>query len=379
MTHDAVRDRVAVVRLMLEEFRSYRALRLDVDSRPVVLTGPNGAGKTNILEALSFLAPGRGLRRAKLDEVARREGGPGVAWSVAARLDIAGGTLDIGTGREPESERRAVRVNGEPAKSQAALAELVGLIWLTPAMDRLFGEGAGGRRRFLDRLVMGLDPGHARRASAYEHSLRERARLMAEGRRDDAWLAALEDTMAREGTGIAAARRAWAARLDEACRERVGPFPAAAVALDGTVEDWLAAEGEEEVRARFARALAEARPRDAVAGGATVGPHRSDLLLRHADRDLPVAQCSTGEQKAVLVRLLLAQARVQRAVRGQAPMMLLDEVAAHLDEERRAALFDELSALPGQSWLTGTDAAAFAPFGGRAQVFRLDAGAIRPV
>ncbi len=226
---------------------------------------------------------------------------------------------------------------------------------------------------------MGLDPGHARRSAAYEHSLRERARLLAEGRRDDAWLAALEEAMAREGTKIAAARRGWAMRLDGACRDRVGPFPAAGVKVEGAVEDWLVTEGEEQVRVRFARALAEARPRDAASGGATVGPHKSDLLLRHADRDLPAAQCSTGEQKAVLVRLLLAQARVQRAERGQAPIMLLDEVAAHLDEERRAALCDELAALPGQSWLTGTDAAAFAPFGGRAQIFRLDAGAVEPV
>ena len=379
MTEGAGRDGVAVVRLMLEQFRSYPSLRLEVDPRPVVLTGPNGAGKTNILEALSFLAPGRGLRRARLEDVARREAGGGAAWAVAARLAFAAGPLDIGTGREPGSERRTVRIAGEPAKSQAALAEVVSLVWLTPAMDRLFGEGAGGRRRFLDRLVLGLDPAHARRSAAYEHGLRERARLLAEGRRDDAWLAALEARMAREGVGIAAARIEWAGKLDAACRERVGPFPAAEVMVDGVIEGWMASVSQDEAEARFAAALGEGRARDAVAGGAALGPHRSDLVLRHADRDLAVGQCSTGEQKAVLVRLLLAQARVRRAERGQAPLMLLDEVVAHLDAERREALFDELAALPGQSWLTGTDAALFAPLAGRAQMFRLDAGALAPV
>ena len=375
MTERAGRDGVAVVRLMLEEFRSYPSLRLEVDPRPVVLTGPNGAGKTNILEALSFLAPGRGLRRARLDDVARREAGEGAAWAVAARLDLAAGALDIGTGREAGSERRTVRISGEPAKSQSALAEVVSLVWLTPSMDRLFGDGAGGRRRFLDRLVLGLDAAHARRSAAYEHSLRERARLLSDGRTDDEWLTALERTMAREGVAIAAARIAWAARLDAACRERVGPFPAASVALEGVIETWLATIPEDEAEARFAAALADSRSRD----GATIGPHRSDLLLSHVDRNLPVEQCSTGEQKAVLVRLLLAQARVRRAERGQAPLMLLDEVVAHLDEERREALFDELAALPGQSWLTGTDAALFAPLAGRAQMFRLEAGALAPV
>jgi DNA replication and repair protein RecF len=364
---------------MLEEFRSYPSLRLEVDSRPVVLTGPNGAGKTNILEALSFLAPGRGLRRARLDDVARREAGEGAPWAVAARLDLAAGPLDIGTGREANSERRTVRISGEPAKSQSALAEVVSLVWLTPSMDRLFGDGAGGRRRFLDRLVLGLDAAHARRSAAYEHALRERARLLAEGRSDDDWLAALECTMAREGVAIAAARRAWASRLDAACRERVGPFPAASVALEGVIETWLATISGDEAEARFASALAEARGRDGAAGGSTIGPHRSDLRLGHVDRALPVEQCSTGEQKAVLVRLLLAQARVRLAERGQGPLMLLDEVVAHLDEERREALFDELAALPGQSWLTGTDAALFAPLGARAQMFRLEAGALAPV
>ena len=384
MTPDAVRDRVAVVRLMLEEFRSYRALRLEVDPRPVVLTGANGAGKTNILEALSFLAPGRGLRRARLDEVTRRptESSAGASWAVAAKLEQPAGLLDIGTGREAGSERRTVRINGEAQKSQAALAEVVSLVWLTPSMDRLFSEGASGRRRFLDRLVMGLDPAHARRSVAYEHAMRERARLLGDDSqgRDEAWLATLEGRMAEEGVAIAVARLAWAQRLDAACRERVGPFPAAALAVEGAVEGWLAAgQDEDAVRDRFAKALSDARQRDAGAGVTTIGPHRSDLLLRHADRDLPAEQGSTGEQKAVLVRVLLAQARVQKAQRGQAPMLLLDEVVAHLDEERRAALFDELAALPGQSWLTGTDAALFAPLGARAQMFRLEDSTLHPV
>jgi DNA replication and repair protein RecF len=368
---------LAVVRLTLSDFRCYSFLRLEADPRPVVLTGANGAGKTNILEALSFLAPGRGLRRARLAEVARRDAGSDAPWAVAARLERpADATMDrsaveIGTGRDAGSERRLVRIDGQPARSQAALSEVTSTLWLTPAMDRLFSDGAAGRRRFLDRLVLGLDPGHAARASAYEHSLRERARLLKGGRFDPAWLGVLEDRMAEGGVAMAEARRETVARLNEACAQGTGPFPAAQLAVAGTVEDSLASLDRTDASAKLRNALAAARRGDAESGGAAVGPHRSDLLVRHGDKNEPAEHCSTGEQKAVLVAIVLGQARIQADLRGLPPILLLDEVTAHLDRTRRAALFDELCALKAQSWLTGTDESLFAELEERGQFFRV--------
>ncbi|WP_142850602.1 DNA replication/repair protein RecF [Telmatospirillum sp. J64-1] len=367
---------LAVRRLTLTDFRCYPFLRLDTESRPVVLTGANGAGKTNLLEALSLLTPGRGLRRAKLSEMARQAAGEGAPWAVAAVLcrPAMGGGVDeteIGTGREAGTERRVVRIDGQPARTQSALAEILSVVWLTPSMDRLFQESASGRRRFLDRLVYGLDPAHAGRVNAYEHALRERARLLKTGG-DPQWLAVLEETMALRGVEIAAARRDWVGRLDQACRAGIGPFPAAGLELSGMVERWLEDEPGEEVVRRLQAFFATSRRRDSEAGGAADGPHRTDLAVRHRPKDMPAGLCSTGEQKALLVSIVLAQARVQAELRGAAPLMLLDEVVAHLDETRRNALFDELCALGAQSWLTGTDAALFAGFGSRAQFFRVD-------
>lgn len=367
--------RTAVRRLTLSDFRCYERLRLETEPSPVVLFGPNGAGKTNLLEALSFLTPGRGLRRARLSEAGRSlEDGSNAPWAVAAVLEGPRGRMDVGTGREPGSERRSVRLDGQSAKP-GDLAEIVSALWLTPAMDRLFIEGAGGRRRFLDRLVLGLDARHAGRAAAYEHAMRERTRLLKAGGADPSWLAALEEGMAGHGVAVAEARRQGVARLDEACREGVGPFPAARLALAGEVEGWLAEAAPEDVEQRFRAALRAARGRDEAAGAATLGPHRTDLQVRHGAKDMPVGQCSTGEQKAVLVAIVLAQARVQTALRGQAPLMLLDEVVAHLDSIRRTALFDELAGLEAQSWMTGTDEQLFDGFQDRAQFFRVaDAG-----
>ncbi len=372
---------LAVRRLALTEFRCYARLRLETDARPVVLTGPNGAGKTNLLEALSFLAPGRGLRRATLAEAGRRGAGDGT-WAVAAVLDGPGGRVELGTGREAGSERRAVRIDGRPAKP-GALGAIASALWLTPAMDRLFCEGAGGRRRFLDRLAFGLEAGHAAEAGAYDHAMRERTRLLkaardGSGRADPAWLAALEDAMARHGIAVAAARRRTVVALDQACQTGIGPFPAARLALAGEVESWLDQGAPAEAEERLRVVLARARARDAAAGVATQGPHRTDLKVRHAAKDVPVGQCSTGEQKAVLVSIVLAQARVQTERRGLAPLLLLDEVVAHLDETRRTALFDELSGLTAQSWMTGTDESLFAGFGERAQFLRVADASVHP-
>ena len=377
VTAPALSPRLAVRRLTLADFRSYGHMRLETDSRPVILTGANGAGKTNLLEALSFLAPGRGMRRAALSDLARRDA-PSPAWAVAAVVDGPAGRVDIGTGRDAGAERRAIRVDGQPAKA-ATLAGLVSALWLTPAMDRLFIEGAGGRRRFLDRLVLGQDEGHAARSGAYEHAMRERSRLLRAGRADNAWLAALEDAMARHGIAVALARRGAVARLDGACRDgSVGAFPAAHLSLAGEVEEWLDSQSEAQAEDRLRGALSRVRARDAAAGGATIGPHRSDLVVRHGGKNLPAGQCSTGEQKAVLVSIVLAQARVRTRLSGLAPLLLLDEVVAHLDETRRLALFDELAGLNAQSWMTGTDESLFAGFGARAQFFRVADATVHP-
>ncbi|HSK40983.1 MAG TPA: DNA replication/repair protein RecF, partial [Arenibaculum sp.] len=316
------RGALAVVRLTLTRFRGYEHLRLDVGRRPVVLTGPNGAGKTNLLEALSFLAPGRGLRSARLAEVERIGCAPGAGWAVAARVETPAGPVDLGTGSgtgsstgtaggegqaaERRPERRVVRVDGQPVRGQVALAEHAAVVWLTPQMDRLFLEGPGGRRRFLDRLVFGFDPAHAGRLSRYETALRERARLLRDGAGDAAWLGALENEMATTGVAVSAARRDMATRLQAAVDQGSGPFPQAEIEVVGTVEGWLEAGPALAVEDDLRRRLAEARRHDAESGGAAVGPHRSDLAVRHRAKDMPAGLCSTGEQKALLVSLVLA-------------------------------------------------------------------------
>jgi len=382
----------AVRRITLTDFRNYGALRLEVDARPVVLTGPNGAGKTNLLEALSFLAPGRGLRRAKLGQVVRgaalaagEAAGPDDgAWAVAARLETPDGPVDIGTAREvvrgpdgsQEGERRIVRIDGKTAKGQGDLARHLSLAWLTPEMDRLFLESSGGRRRFIDRLVYGFVPDHAARVSAYERAMRERSRLLREGRGDASWLSALESQMAEAAVAIAAARRDLIGRLNLASEAGIGPFPRPDATMEGTVEDWLVDGPALAIEDRFRALLEESRRRDAEAGGAAAGPHRSDLVVTHVERGMPAAQCSTGEQKALLIALVLATARLQALDRGAAPILLMDEVVAHLDEIRRAALFDELVALGAQAWLTGTDRALFRTLDERAQFLDVAAGAV---
>jgi DNA replication and repair protein RecF len=360
--------RVAVRRLALTDFRGYASLRLEVDPRPVVLTGPNGAGKTNLLEAISFLAPGRGLRRARLGEVDRIGAGP---WAVVARLDAARGAVEIRTAhvREGEGGRRSVHIDGGDVASQAALAETLGVVWLTPAMDRLFQNGAAERRRFLDRLVLSGDPAHATRLARYAHVLRQRAKLLRAGRFDPAWLGGLERQAAAAGVAIAAARRHSVRGLSAARIDPPDGFPTLDLALAGQVEEWLAERPALEVEERFAEALAQSRRQDAESGGAAIGPHRSDLLVSdHASGRL-AGDCSTGQQKALLVSLVLAEARLRAAAGERQPVLLLDEVAAHLDQTRRAALVEALDALGAQAWLTGTDAATFAPLGARAQFF----------
>jgi DNA replication and repair protein RecF len=339
-------------RLVLTDFRNHADLALTTGPGFVVLTGDNGAGKTNILEAVSLLAPGRGLRRASLGEMAR-QGGPG-GFGVAATL--ADDTV-IATGAQPPAiERRVVRVNGAAAAA-TALAEWLTILWLTPAMDRLFAAAAGERRRFLDRLALALAPAHAVHSNRYEAAMRARNRLLAEDRpADPEWLSALEVQMAEHGAAIDAARRdtvsALAVRLADAPE---GPFARAGLALEG----WS------DVGGTLAADLARGRWRDAAAGRALVGPHRSDLAVTHLGKDQPAALCSTGEQKALLLGLILAHADLVTERTGRTPLLLLDEVAAHLDPSRRAALFDRLAG-KGQIWMTGTEPALFAEVGGAA-------------
>ena len=371
---------IAVSRLMLTNFRCFAHAALSVDARPVVLTGPNGAGKTSVLEALSLLAPGPGLRGARLADIARREAAEGAGWAVAAEVEGFQGPASIGTGAVPGEPRRAVRIDGRPAKGQAALAEVISALWLTPSMDRMFSDGTGSRRRFFDRLVFGFDPGHASRLSAYERAMRERARLLRDGAGagavDPAWLGALESRMAENGVAVAAARRTTVRALAADLAQGAGPFPGAIVGFDGGVEALLDDMPALDAEAHIAAALAASRGHDARAGGASQGPHRSDLAVRHKASGAPAAQCSTGEQKALLIAVVLATARLQARLRGAAPLLLLDEVAAHLDGDHRAALADEIALLGAQAWLTGADRASFAPFAARAQYVTVEAATV---
>ncbi len=366
-----------LARLTLTAFRSYAALELPLDARPVVLTGANGAGKTNLLEALSLLAPGRGLRRARLGELARL--GSEQGWAVAAEIMTPDGPRQLGTGRDPEqapgaAERRVLRLDGRNERSQARLTELLDVVWLTPQMDGLWRDGSSERRRFLDRLVFGFDPAHAGRVLGYETALRERARLLTERRGDPAWLTALEAEMAERAVAIAAARRDLVGRLAAACAAALGPFPRAGLALSGDAESWLESASALEVEDRLKEAWHQGRGRDAETGGAGLGPHRSDLRATHLAKAMPAELCSTGEQKSLLVSVVLAHARLVQLARGRSGLLLLDEVAAHLDAARRDALFETLLGLGAQAWLTGTESELFAELGANAQHFHVADG-----
>ncbi len=366
--------------LTLTDFRSYERTELETGGGSVFLFGPNGAGKTNLLEAISLLSPGRGLRGSLIAELGRRAPGEamGRSWSVSALVRTGEQDARIGTGVETAgAARRIVRIESETVPP-GRLADYLRPIWLTPAQDRLFLDGASERRRFFDRLVFAAEPAHAAHATAYERALRERSRLLAEPGPDPAWLAALEVQMAESGALMAAAR----ARTLEALQAEVDaraerPFPQAGLSLTGEWETLAATAGVQaaEIQARLASALERARERDAAAGRALTGPHRGDLAVIHRDKDRPAAECSTGEQKALILNLVLAQAaRLSRAESPPNPILLLDEAAAHLDARRRAGLFDEIEALGLQAFLTGVDEQLFDDLKGRARGVRVDAG-----
>ena len=368
-------------RLTLSNFRSYRAASLTIDAQLAVLVGPNGAGKTNLIEAISFLAPGRGLRRATLDEVAFVEGDG--SWAVAAELEGALGLATLGTGITQSADEAALtrkcRIDGEAVSSAAAFADHVGIVWLTPAMDGLFSGPASERRRFLDRLVLAVDGTHSARVNALERSLRSRNRLLEQPNPDAHWLDAIEHETAEVAIAVAAARAETVRRLAAALarnRDPASPFPWAGIALDGWIENALMEQPATEVEDRYRAVLRENRARDAAAGRTTDGTHLTDLEVLYGPKGIAAAQASTGEQKALLIGLVLAHAGLVAEMTRLAPLLLLDEVVAHLDPGRRAALFDALAVLDTQVWMTGADPAPFADVATRAQVFTVSPGRV---
>lgn len=374
-----------ISRLVLTDFRNHARLTLSLDPRPVVLAGPNGAGKTNVLEAVSLLAAGQGLRRAAYADLSRQQGGGG--WAVAATVQTDAGPVEIGTGLDPsrpESARagRIVRINGEPQGGSGALAGLVEMAWLLPAMDGLFTGAASDRRRFLDRLVLGFDAGHASRSGQFERAMRQRNRLLEDGVRDPARFSGLERIMAETGVAIAAARVAAINGIIEVIgarriRDPEAAFPWASLSLAGTLEAALVQDAAVDVEDRYLAMLANGRERDRMAGRTLEGPHRSDLVVGHGPKAMPADASSTGEQKALLIGLILAHAELLADQRGgAAPILLLDEVAAHLDSRRRAGLFAELLRLGTQAWLTGTDRQPFEALLNDAQFVPVEENAI---
>ena len=373
-------------RLTLSNFRSYHAAQVRLDrAGPVVLTGANGAGKTNLIEAISLLAPGRGLRRATMEELAFSEGDG--AWAISAEIEGMLGLATLGTGIDPPAGEeltptRKCRIDRESVGSATAFADHLRVVWLTPAMDPLFNGPASERRRFLDRLVLAVDAQHSSRVAALERSLRSRNRLLEDSPGDSHWLDAVEHETAEVAVAVAAARAETAKRLSaalEASRDNAREFPQAQIALQGWMEQLLPDHSAIEIEDRYRALLKDSRVRDAAAGRTLDGPHLSDLVVTHAGKNIPAADASTGEQKALLIRLVLAHAELIKQMTGFAPLLLLDEVVAHLDPSRRAALYDALSLLGAQVWMTGADPAAFGDIVGRAQVFLVRGGMVEQV
>jgi DNA replication and repair protein RecF len=374
--------RPAVRRLQLTDFRSYPSLDLAVDAPMVVLTGDNGAGKTNLLEALSFLTAGRGLRRPELAECASSQGAGG--WAVSVDLDTDQGTVRLGTGIDPPNGNglaRRFRIDREPVTSIKSFADHVRVVWLTPAMERLFAGSAGDRRRFLDRLVLAVDSEHGTRVAALERALRNRNRLLEDfnHRPDAKWLDAVEREIAELAVAVAAARHETVSRLSvliDAMPAEAEAFPLPTLALEGEIEPLVGIRPALEVEDHYRMILREQRSRDASAGRTLIGPHASDLNVRFAAKALDAAQASTGEQKALLITIVLAHARLVADMSGIAPIILLDEIAAHLDPARRIALYEALSTLRAQVWMTGADPLAFADVPADTQMLRVTPGSV---
>jgi DNA replication and repair protein RecF len=368
-------------RLTLTHFRNYRVAGLATQSDMVVLVGPNGAGKTNCLEAISFLAPGRGLRRATLEDVADNQGDG--SWAVSAEVEGALGLATLGTGidaprGDTSSTTRRCRIDRESVGSAAAFGDHLRMVWLTPSMDGLFAGAASERRRFFDRLVLAIDSEHSSRVSALERALRSRNRLLEVRNYDDHWCDAIERETAELAVAVAATRGQTAMKLAAMLRARgqASAFPSAEIALDGWMENALLSEPATSVEDRYRQILRDARVRDAAAGRTLDGPHLTDLQVIYAPKNMPARDASTGEQKALLIGLVLAHATLVAEMTGIIPLLLLDEIVAHLDPGRRAALFGELAKLGAQVWLTGADPAAFGEIGASGEIFNVESGRI---
>jgi DNA replication and repair protein RecF len=367
-----------VRRLTLSNFRNYRAATLEADTKPIVLYGPNGAGKTNLLEAISFLAPGRGLRRATLEEVAFQEGDG--SWAVAAEVEGALGLATLGTGIEAVPEegataQRKCRIDREPVASAAAFADYLRVVWLVPAMDSLFVGAPSERRRFLDRLALAVDPEHTGRVNALDRALRSRNRLLAEIRPDPHWLDAVEHETAELAVAVAGLRSEAVRRLDAVLLSRQGSdFPPVEIKLDGWMEKLIPAHPALEIEERYRAVLKENRDRDTAAGRTLDGPHLTDLSVLYQQKGIAAGDASTGEQKALLIGLVLAHARLISEMTASVPVLLLDEVVAHLDPARRAALHAELAQLGAQVWMTGADPALFTEIKNAATMIEVHAG-----
>jgi DNA replication and repair protein RecF len=368
-------------RLTLTNFRNYHAVTVAIEQGTIVLVGPNGAGKTNVLEAISFLSPGRGLRYATLEDVAFSEGDG--AWAVAAEVEGALGIATLGTGIDPPDVEtkvlsRKVRVDREPATSISVLAEHLRVLWLVPSMDGLFLGPASERRRFLDRMVLAIDAEHGARVSALERALRSRNRLLDQPRPDEHWLDAVEHETAELAVAVAAGRSQMVALLaDVLTARRDAVFPSAEIALNGWMENLVRTYPAVEIEDRYRTVLRENRPRDAAAGRTLDGPHVTDIDVTYAAKAIAARDASTGEQKALLIGLVLANAELVAKLTGFAPVLLLDEVVAHLDPGRRAALFDALDRLGSQVWMSGADPAVFHDVGRRAQIIQVNAGRLQ--
>lgn len=367
-------DRVTIHTIRLAAFRNYETSTLVFDGRHVVFTGENGSGKTNLLEALSLLSPGRGLRRAVYADAVRQ--GTENGFSIFAQVDGMEGEVEIGTGVGPGTEAgtRRVRINGTEAKSADELLDHLRILWLTPSMDGLFTGPAADRRRFLDRLVLSLDPAHGRRAADFDRAMKMRNRLLEERPNDAAWLSSVEAQMASLGVAMTLARGEMIGLLARLGNEGArGAFPHAGLALANFLDDAGGAPAID-LEDRYLGMLEAGRIADRAAGRTLQGPHRTDLLVTHRDKEMDAARCSTGEQKALLTGMILAQARLTANLTGFAPILLLDEVAAHFDHRRRQSLFDLIDELGGQAFMTGTDRGLFEALGGRAQFFNVSNG-----
>jgi DNA replication and repair protein RecF len=371
-----------ILKLTLNNFRNYHAAFLETGAKTIVLVGPNGAGKTNLIEAISFFAPGRGLRRANLDEVAFSEGDG--SWAVSAEIEGALGLATLGTGIERPLEDgatvlRKCRIDREPVGSAAAFADHLRVVWLVPAMDTLFVGAPSERRRFLDRLALAVDAEHGSRVNALERSLRSRNRLLEEARPDTHWLDAVEHETAELAVAVAGQRVETVSRLDGVLASRKGSaFPPAEIALDGWMEKLIPEHPAIEIEERYRAVLRDNRARDAAAGRTSDGPHLTDLKVTYAHKGIAAVDASTGEQKALLIGLVLAHGRLIAEMTGFAPILLLDEIVAHLDPARRAALHVELAQLGGQVWMTGADPALFAEVGNDAMVIEVASGRLEP-